>query len=177
MPRQHLRSRCGPPAALVSLRNLLILLRRIASWLRSEHLADFPGREQRIRPKEGSISVWRRTASWLTSEHSADFPGGVQWTRPKEGCIIVWAVRDVRSVSVRRTLLNLRDCRERPWRRLTRPLLRAALLSLRDVRSLLRRTASCLRPEHSAEFHAGDLWTRSQGDFFGVWAVRNVGSF
>jgi len=119
----------------------VILLRRMGSWLRSEHLADFPGREQRIRPKEGSISVWRWTASWLTSEHSADFPGRVQWTRPKEGCIIVWAVRDVRSVSVRRTLLNLRDCRERPWRRLTRPLLRAALLSLRDVRSLLRRTA------------------------------------
>ena len=78
---------------------------------------------------------------------------------------------------MRRTLVNWRHCRERPWHRLTRPLLRVALLSLRDVRSLLRRSASCLRPEQPAEFHAGDLWTRSQGDFCGVWAVRNVRSF
>ena len=78
---------------------------------------------------------------------------------------------------MRRTLLNLRHCRERPWHRLTRPLLRAALLSLRDRRRLLRRTPSCLRPEESPECHAGDRWTRSQGDFCGVWAVRNVGSF
>ena len=96
-------------AALLSLRNLMILLRRTVWWLRSEHSADFPGRDPR--------------------------------RRSKGGCISVWSVGNVRSFSVRRLLLKLRNCREAPWRRLTCPVLRAALLSLRNLMILLRRTA------------------------------------
>ena len=83
-------------------------------------------------------------------EHSADVPGRDPRTGPKGGCISVWCVGNVRSFSVRRLLVKWRTCREGRWPRVTCPVLRAVLLSLRNLMILLRRTASWLRSEHWA---------------------------